>query len=98
LGIKNNDNTINNKQISEAGYNNYWLKSHDEKLFDYVHYLHDNGHTFMVSGVLEHKGKISWMLDKLIKDFNYDVLDFNYNKIAKRENKHNTKEIIIYNY
>lgn len=97
--IKKQNGSISNKQISEAGYNNYWLKHHDEKLYEYIHSLNNNNHTFMVSGVLEHKSNTSWMLDKLINDgFLYQEIDFNYNKVSRRENKNNTKEIIIMNY
>ena len=97
--IKNDDGTMSKKQISEAGYNCYWLQEHDEKLYQYIHKLNNDNHSFMVSGVLEHKGETSWMLDKLIQDgFKFQVLDFDYGKIAKRENKTGTKEIIITNY
>ena len=101
--IKNEDGSMSNKQISEAGYNLYWLREHDEKLLDYIHYLNENGHSFMVSGVLEHKGNTSWMLDKLIKDYHWEILDFDYNSVQyqkekRQQNKTGTKEIIIMNY
>ena len=93
------DNKPSNKQISEAGYNNYWSKEHETKLYNYIKELDDNGNTFMISGVLEHKGERSWLLDKLISDgYIYKELDFNYSGVARKENKHNTKEIIIMNY
>jgi len=96
--IKDTNGLISNKQISESGYNNLWSKEHDIKLYEYIHKLEQNKSTFMVSGVLEHNGNISWMLDKLIQDgFKYKELVMDYNKISKIGNK-NTKEIIIMNY
>jgi hypothetical protein len=53
----------------------------------------------MLSGVLEHSGKTTWILDKLISDgFNYKLLDFNYEKINKSGKDKETKEVIIMNY
>jgi DNA adenine methylase Dam len=93
------DKKPSNKQISEAGYNSYWSKEHEIRLYEYINMLNDNGNTFMVSGVLEHKGERSWLLDKLISDgYKYNELDFNYSGVARKENKHNTKEIIVMNY
>lgn len=88
-----------NKQISEAGYNNYWSKEHEIRLYEYIKSLDDNGNSFMISGVLEHKGERSWLLDKLIQEgYNYDELTFNYSGVSRKENTNKTKEIIITNY
>ena len=96
--IRCDDGSIRNKQISEAGYNSFWLLEHDKKLYEYVHYLNKIQCSFMLSGVLEHNGKVCWILDKLISDgFEYKILNFNYNIVSKKGDK-NTKEIIIKNY
>lgn len=96
--IKNQDGTIGKKQISEAGYNAFWKKDDDLKLYDYIKLIDEKGSSFMVSGVLEHGDKTCWMLDKLISDgYSYDILNFDYNKVSKKGNK-NTTEIIIKNY
>jgi len=96
--IKNIDGTISNKQISESGYNNLWTKEHDVKLYEYIHKLEQNKSSFVLSGVLEHNGNVSWIMDKLIQNgFKYKELSMDYNKISKIGNK-NTKEIIIMNY
>ena len=83
---------------TSAGYNCYWKKDDDQKLYDYLKRIDKIGSSFMVSGVLEHAGKSCYLLDKLISD-GYKVieLDFNYNKVSKKGNKE-TKEIIIINY
>jgi len=96
--IKNNDGAIGKKQISEAGYNSFWQKDDDIKLYDFIHDINEKESSFMVSGVLKHDGKTCWMLDKLIGDgFRYKVLNFDYNKVSRKGNKQTT-EIIITNY
>jgi len=91
-------NNIGSKQISEAGYNCYWKKEDDIKLYEYCKLLNDKGSSFMVSGVLEHNNNKTWILDKLINDgFNYKELVFDYNKVSKIGVK-NTIEIIVKNY
>lgn len=97
--IKDNKGNIGNKQISEAGYNNFYYKENDINLYKYCHTVNDMNSSFMISGVLEHGGETSWILDKLISDgFNYKELNFNYKKINKSGKSKKTKEIIIKNY
>lgn len=96
--IKNEDGTIGKKQISEAGYNSFWLKDDDMKLYEFIKKIDLIGASFMVSGVLYHDGKTCWMLDKLIADgFNYKEIKYDYNKVSRKGNKETT-EIIITNY
>lgn len=96
--IKNEDGTIGKKQISEAGYNAFWKEDDDKKLYEYIKQINQQGSSFMVSGVLEHDGKVCWMLDKLIKEgFNYKNLNFDYNKVSRKGDK-KTVEVIITNY
>lgn len=96
--IKNVDGTMGTKQISEAGYNAFWKKDDDLRLYDYLKLIDESGSSFMVSGVLKHDDKVCWMLDKLISDgYNYKVLSFDYNKVS-RKGKKETTEIIITNY
>ena len=53
----------------------------------------------MISGVLVHGGKTSWILDRLISDgFRFEELEFDYNKINKSKSNKKTREIIIMNY
>jgi len=95
--IDENSN-ITNKQVSEAGYNSFWYKKDDIELYDYILELDKNKHSFMISGVLEHDGKKSWLINKLINDkFNYKELDFNYNGVSRKGDK-KTIEMIIMNY
>jgi DNA adenine methylase Dam len=97
--IKNENGTIGNRQISEAGYNNFYYKENDIKLYEFCNKINEIGSTFVISGVLEHGGNTSWILDKLISDgFNFKELDFNYEKINKTNNKKNTIEVIVKNF
>ena len=97
--IKNIDGSIGDKQISEAGYNNFYYKNDDINLYDFCHKINKLNSSFMISGVIEHGGKKTWILDKLISDgFNHKELNFNYEKINKSGSKKETKEIIIFNY
>jgi len=86
---------------SEAGYNNFWLKDDDEKLYNYCKDLDRNGHSFMLSGILgEHKNGKRWkLIDDLISDgYRYKILDFDYEKVARNKNTKNSQEVIIMNY
>lgn len=96
--IQDENGNISNKQISEAGYNCYFKKQDDINLYNYIINLNDNGHSFMVSGLLEHNGKVSWMLNKLIDyGFRYKELECDYNKVSRVGDK-KSKEIIVMNY
>jgi DNA adenine methylase Dam len=86
---------------TEAGYNSYFNIDDNVKLYNYCKELDKNGSSFMLSGVLgEHKnGKRSKLIDDLISDgYNYKVLNFDYEKVARNKNSKNSKEVIIKNY
>ena len=96
--IQDNNGNIINKKISEAGYNNYFKKEDDIKLYKYILNLNEKKHSFMLSGLLEHDDKKSWILNKLITDgFRYKELNYNYNKVSRKGDKESI-EIIIMNY
>lgn len=83
---------------TEAGYNSYWNKDDDEKLFNYCINLNNIGASFAVSGTLKHNDSSCLLLDKLIEyGFKYKELVFDYNKVSRIGNK-DTKEIIIKNF
>lgn len=84
---------------TEAGYNCYWNKDDDDKLYHYLLDVNEKGSSFMISGVLNHGDTTSQLLTKLInKGFNYKELDYDYEKINKTGKNKNTSEIIIKNY
>jgi DNA adenine methylase Dam len=89
---------ISNDQISEAGYNNIWKQKDDIKLYNYLREIDKKGGSFMLSGLLNHNNKISWIMSELINDgFRYVDLDFDYKKVSKNGDK-NSQEIVIMNY
>lgn len=96
--IQDENGNITSKQISEAGYNVFWKKEDDIKLYNYILNLNNQKHSFMISGLLEHDGNQSWIMNKLIKDgFKYKELNFDYNGVS-RKGKKESKELIILNY
>jgi DNA adenine methylase Dam len=83
---------------TEAGYNAYWMKDDDIKLYNYIKNIDKVGSSFMISGVLKHDDKPCFLLERLISDgYNYKELIFDYNKVSRKGNKE-TKEVIIKNY
>lgn len=97
--VMNTDGSIKNNQISEAGYNCYYERKDDEMLYDYVHRINKVGSTFLMSGLLEHDGQRSWLLNKLIEDgFNWKEMDFDYDKVSRKKEDKKSKEIVVYNY
>jgi site-specific DNA-adenine methylase len=83
---------------TEAGYNAYWMKDDDVKLYNYIKNIDKVGSSFMISGVLKHDNKPCLLLEKLISDgYNYKELIFDYNKVSRKGEKE-TKEIIIKNF
>lgn len=86
---------------TEAGYNSYWSQDLEDRLYTYIKELDKNDHTFALSGLLgEHKNnKRSAIIDNLISDgFNYKVLDFDYERVARNKQSKNSEEILIFNY
>lgn len=85
--------------LTEAGYNSYWNKEDDMKLYDFLLNINKNNNSFILSGVLSHDGQNSILLNKLIADgFYYKVLECNYNKVSRINKDKKTVEIIIKNY
>lgn len=93
-----NNGNISNDQVSEAGYNNFWYQKNDIELYNYLLKLDKNKHSFMLSGVIEHNNKKSWLINRLIQDkFKYKELNFNYNGVSRKGDKE-TNEVVIFNY
>lgn len=97
-GFIDTDGHIGNKQISEAGYNCYWDKSDEIELLSYILNLDKYGNSFMVSSLHSHNDNKSWLVERLIEyGFNYQYVNYDYNKVSRIGAK-NSKEIIITNY
>jgi DNA adenine methylase Dam len=96
FSIKNDK--ITSEWITEAGYNTTWEQKDDINLFNYIIEISKNN-SFVLSGVLNHNGKISWLLSKLIKfGFTYKEIKCDYNKVSRNGEKADTLEIIIKNF
>lgn len=89
------DGSIGNKQISEAGYNAFWSKENEIKLYKFITDLKYKNSTFTLSGIYQKEDKFSWLIKKLC-DNGYEMIniDCDYNKVSRKENK-NIKEILI---
>jgi len=98
--IMNDNGSMGNTQISEAGYNAFYKKEDDIILYNYFKTAKKyNNHSVMLSGLLEHNNKKSWVLNKLINDgYRYKILEKDYNKVSRKNIDKNSKEIIIMNY
>lgn len=86
---------------TEAGYNTFWSKELENKLYIYIKELDNSGNSFALSGLLgEHKNnKRSEIIDKLISEgYNYKILDFDYEGVARNKNSKKSQEVLIYNY
>lgn len=84
--------------ITEAGYNAYWSKNHETKLYDYIDELNAKNIKFMLSNVMVHKGITNPYKNRLIDKYRVIDLDFAYNKVARKKDSAETKEIIVVNY
>ena len=82
--------------ITEAGYNAYWSKDLETKLYDIIDKLNNDGIRFALSGVSKHKGIVNPHLDRLSK-YNIINIKHDYQKVA-RKNIGETQEILVINY
>lgn len=102
-----NNNTINKEDfvyldppygnISEAGYNAYWSKSHENDIYNLLNDLDKSGIRFALSGMSIHKGIDNPNLSKLLK-FNIINLEHSYEKVARKKNVGQSQEILVTNY
>lgn len=83
--------------ITEAGYNSYWSKELELKLFEVIDKLDSQNIRFALSGVSKHKGVAYPYMDRLSK---YNVIDIkhDYQKVARKKDLGETQEILVINY
>jgi DNA adenine methylase Dam len=83
---------------TEAGYNSYWKKNDDVRLFAHLQHLTLEGHAIAVSGVREHNGKRSPLIDMLEQaGWHVSKLEADYNVVSKVGLKQ-TDEVVLTNY
>ncbi len=82
--------------ISEAGYNCYWSKQHEEGLYDLMDELNSKNIRFVMSNLLKHKGVDNPYINRISK---YDIieLDYDYEKVARKKGG-DSIEIIVKNF
>lgn len=83
--------------ITQAGYNHYWSKQLEEKLYDYLFQLNDRGIKFGLSNMLYHKGIKNQHLEKL-KQFNFHIIQSFQNKAKKKSKTEESVQVFITNY
>lgn len=83
--------------ITQAGYNLYWSKQHENKLYDYIIDLDKNGIKFGLSNMLYHKGIKNENLDRL-KKFDFHIINSFQNKAKKQSKTEESIQVFICNY
>jgi adenine-specific DNA-methyltransferase len=69
-----------------------WTSGIEKEFFDFIDKLNEEGKSFMISYVLEHKGKYNFLLEGWIKKGGYNII--NVDPVLGN----NRKEILITNY
>jgi DNA adenine methylase Dam len=83
---------------TEAGYNAYWRKDDDRRLFEHLLRLAERGHAIAVSGVLRHNGKECPLLNLLINaGLQTHLLHSDYSAVSKVGPKE-SQEVLLTNY
>ena len=83
---------------TEAGYNAYWRKDDDRRLFEHLLRLADGGQAIAVSGVLRHNGKECPLLNLLINaGWQTHLLHSDYSVVSKVGPKE-SQEVLLTNY
>lgn len=78
-----------------TGYNRYWKKHNEERLYQFILDMNNRGNSFVLSGVLTYNGLESELLKKLISDgFIHEEIRSDYNRGISKI----TVEIIIKNF
>ena len=83
--------------ITEAGYNCYWSKELEEKLYDYLLELNDRGIKWGMSNMISHKGINNPFIDKILS-FNVHKIESFQNKAAKQSKAEESTEVFITNF
>ena len=83
--------TLGSYNDGKRGFNG-WSESEEKRLLDYLDILNANNIKFMLSNVLEHKGKKNKILIEWIKKHNYKIIKY------EGKSRKNRNEIIVVNY
>lgn len=80
----------------DAGYNAFWSRDFDVKIFDFIDQLNSRGIRFMLSGTSKYKGVDNPFIDRM-KKYNIHNVNHSYNKVS-RSGMADTQEIFVINY
>lgn len=83
--------------ITEAGYNCYWSKELEEKLYIFLWDLNERGVKWGMSNMLSHKGVNNPFIDKILS-FNVHKIESFKNKAAKQSKAEESTEVFITNF
>lgn len=83
--------------ITEAGYNCYWSKELEEKLYTFLLDLNERGVKWGISNMLSHKGENNPFIDKILS-FNVHKIEGFHNKAAKQSKAEESTEVFITNF
>ena len=83
--------TLGSYNDGKRGFNG-WNEKEELRLLKFLNKLNSKGIKFMMSNVLEHKGKENNILIDWIKENNYRVIEY------KEKARKNRKEVLIVNY
>jgi DNA adenine methylase Dam len=84
---------------NDAGYNCFWNKKDEMRLFSYLMFLHQNKASFCLSNVFDENGCNAPIVELLLNQgFNMVKLKGDYSKVSRNKNKKQKQEIIIKNY
>ena len=70
-----------------------WDVESETKLLNFLSFIHNSGYKFMLSNVIEHKGKIHHLLKEWIEVHNFNIIE-----IGKIGIKYPRVEVLITNY
>jgi len=82
---------------TEAGYNAYWNKDDDLRLFNWITSIVSRGAKVAVSGVKTHNGETCRLLELLAASFNLVPIIGDYNKVSRTGDKV-TQEVAMLSY
>lgn len=81
--------TLGSYNDGKRGFNG-WNENDEIRLLKFLKKIHDNGGKFMLSNVLEHKGKTNEILKKWIETNKFKLIEY--------KGKSKRKEVIVINY
>jgi len=79
---------------------NQWGEDKEKELLEFLDYLDSKGVSFMLSNVVEHKGRLNTFLAEWSSKYNIRIMEKDYNNCnyQAKDDGNVTKEVVVYNY